>query len=64
MASDIASEVAAKVASLPLEKQSEVLRMVESLVEATARDNASKAQRRTLLGSLEHLSITLTDDDI
>ena len=64
MASNIASEVAAKVASLPPEKQNEVLRIVESLVEATARDNASQAPRRKLLGSLEHLNITLTEDDI
>ncbi|MGH9915418.1 MAG: hypothetical protein ACRD63_09055 [Pyrinomonadaceae bacterium] len=64
MASNIASEVAAKVASLPLEKQNEVLRLVESLVETTARDKASQVQRRRLLGSLEHLNITLSDDDI
>lgn len=35
MASNIANEIAAKVSSLPLEKQREVLQIVESLVEST-----------------------------
>ncbi len=62
MSNNLANEIAAKVAILPVEKQREVLQMVESLVESTT--HGSQPQRRRLLGSLEHLNITLTDADI
>ncbi len=64
MAGNIANEIAAKVAILPLEKQREVLQMVESLVESTMQESVPEPQRRRLLGSLEHLNIKLTDEDI
>lgn len=64
MANDLTNEIAAKVAILPLEKQREVLQVVESLVENTAQESAQKSQRRRLLGSLEHLNIKLNDEDI
>lgn len=64
MASNIPNEIAAKVAILPIEKQREVLQMVESLVESTAQESEAQPQRRRLLGSLEHLNIKLTDEDI
>ncbi len=57
MASSIANEIAAKVSSLPLEKQRKVLQIVESLVESTVQEPAPQPQRRNLLGSLEHLNI-------
>ncbi len=63
MASNIANEIAAKVASLPVEKQRDVLQVVESLLENTVQEPAPQ-NRRHLLGSLEHLNITLTDEDI
>ncbi len=61
MSNNLANEIAAKVAILPVE-QREVLHMVESLVESTT--HGSQPQRRRLLGSLEHLNIKLTDADI
>ncbi len=64
MPSSIANEIAAKVSSLPLEKQRKVLQIVESLVESTAQESASQPQRRRLLGSMEHLNIKLTAEDI
>ncbi|MBA2646485.1 MAG: hypothetical protein H0U81_06775 [Pyrinomonadaceae bacterium] len=64
MASSIANEIAAKVSSLPLEKQRKVLQIVESLVESTVQEPAPQPQRRNLLGSLEHLNIKLTAEDI
>ncbi|MDQ3256063.1 MAG: hypothetical protein M3R15_19560 [Acidobacteriota bacterium] len=62
MSNNLANEIAAKVAILPVEKQREVLQMVESLIESTT--HGSQPQRRRLLESLEHLNITLTDADI
>ena len=64
MASSIANEIAAKVSSLPLEKQRKVLQIVESLVESTVQEPAPQPQHRNLLGSLEHLNIKLTAEDI
>ena len=64
MSNNLANEIAAKVAVLPIEKQREVLQMVESLVESTTHESAPQPQRRRLLGSLEHLNIKLTDADI
>jgi hypothetical protein len=64
MANDLAHEIAAKVAILPLEKQREVLQMVESLVKHTTQESAQQPSRRRLLGSLEHLNIKLTGDDV
>ncbi|MGH9899404.1 MAG: hypothetical protein ACRD4L_11215 [Pyrinomonadaceae bacterium] len=64
MASNPANEIATIVASLPIEKQREVLQVIESLVENTAQETAPQTERRHLLGSLEHLNITLTDEDI
>lgn len=63
MTNNLANEIAAKVAVLPIEKQREVLQMVESLVESRVQEFAPQPRRR-LLGSLEHLSIRLTDEDI
>ena len=64
MESNIANEIAAKVSSLPLEKQREVLQMVGSLVEQATQDAALKAPRRRLMGDLEHLNVHLTEEDI
>jgi hypothetical protein len=64
MESSIAQEIAAKIASLPIHMQAEVLRIVDSLVETAAVDSTSPVERRRLFGSLEHLHIKLTDDDI
>ena len=64
MASNIPNEIAAKVAILPIEKQREVLQIVESLVESTVQESAPQPRRRRLLGSLEYLNIKLTDEDI
>lgn len=64
MESNIAQEIAAKIASLPIDKQAEVLQIVDSLVEGAAVDSAPPVQRRRLFGSLEHLNITLTSDEI
>lgn len=64
MESSIVQEIAAKIASLPIHKQAEVLQIVESLVKTAAVDSALPAQRRRLFGSLEPLNITLTDDEI
>lgn len=64
MASKIANEIAAKVASLPLERQREVLQIVESLVESAKRDTAPQVPRRRLMGDLEHLNVHLTEEDI
>ncbi len=55
MSNNLANEIAVKVALLPVEKQREVLQMVESLVENIT--HRSQPQRRRLLGSLEHLNI-------
>lgn len=63
MASNLTNEIATKVASLPVEQQREVLQVVESLIERTAQET-TLPQRRRLLGSLEYLNITLTDEDI
>jgi hypothetical protein len=64
MAENLANAIAARVAVLPLEKQREVLQMVESLVENTAQKSAQQSQRRRLLGTLEHLKVRLTDEEI
>lgn len=64
MASNIANEIAAKVSSLPLEKQREALQMIESLVESATQRDAPQAPRRRLMGDLEHLNVRLTEEDI
>ncbi len=64
MASNIANEIAAKVSSLPLEKQREALQIIESLVKSEKQDATAQVPRRRLMGDLEHLNVHLTEDDI
>lgn len=64
MASNLANEIAAKVASLPIEKQRDVLQVVESLLKNTEQETTPQVQRRRLMGDLEHLNVRLTDEDI
>lgn len=58
MSSNLIDEIAAEAASLPIEQQQQVLKMVKSLA---SRKNAP---RRSVFGDLEHLGVRVTDEDI
>lgn len=64
MATNLADEIAAKAAALPIEKQHNILQIVESLIESTAQESASHSPRHQLMGSLEHLNIKLAGNDV
>lgn len=59
MSTDIVNEIAARTATLPVEQQQQVLRLVKTLA---LQRNA--LPRRSVFGDLEQLGVRVTEEDI
>lgn len=64
MANSVVEEIAAKAAMLPLEQQKQALEYIESLAQSVTDKSCQPRPHRKLMGTLAHLNVKLTAEDI